>query len=178
MERAIAAVNSGCKRMEDLPQFIINENIFRTGQVLQTVKAQRTSRSYDFMALADALSSCKVGSKGISLNAVCFPFEHGIVSLGNIDTLLKRLGVILDWDCFGSNAQIKYVLGEQGTRKCSKEVKKAVSELVDARNVISHTGGLQLEKHVEDVRKYTRLLPAFCSVLAAEVGKQMDEKFG
>ena len=178
VERSIAAVNSGCRRIEEMPEFLINENIFRTGQVLQTVKVQKTSRSYDFIALADALSSCKVGSTEISLNAECFPFQHGIVTPGNIDKLLARLGVTLNWDRFGSDAEIRDALGEQKTRECSKAVNRAVTELVDARNIVSHTGGLELEKNVEDVRKYTKLLPPFCAVLTQEVGKQMDKKFG
>ena len=178
VERSVAAVNSRCKRMEDLPECIIKENIFRTGQVLQTVKTQRTPRSYDYIALARALGACKVGSTEVLLNAECFPFEHGIVSPENINKLLERLGVALNWDRFGSNREIKDALGEQKTRECSKAVQKAVSELVDARNIVAHTGGLELEKNVEDVRKYTRLLPPFCCVLTNEVGEQMDRKFG
>ena len=180
VERAVQALNSGCKDPAKLSQSILDENIFRTGQVLQTVKtgSRTTGIEYDLSELAQGLTSCLPPNLPLSLNAACFSFGHGIVTPDNLDKLLDRLGVNLDWDRFGADTRIQKILGQTHTRDCSKETRRAVEALVRDRNIVSHTGDLNRDLVAEEVEKYTRLLPAFCEVLTVEVGRQMDKKFG
>ena len=178
MERSVLAINASGTHVEGLPETIFEENIYRTGQVLQTVKAKRGQRKYNFIALARALGACDGNSGSISLNAECFSFGQGIVSPDGIESSLARVGVKLNWDRFGSDAAVRSVLGETRTKNCAKAARSAVEELVRARNVVSHTGGLEVEVDEEEVFKYTRLLPPFCEVLVKEMGKQLDAKCG
>ena len=178
VERAVLAINASGSHVENLPVSLFEENIYRTGQVLQTVKAKRAESRYDFIALARTLGSCDRTSGSFSLNAECFSFGQGIVSPGGIENSLARVGVSLNWDQFGADAAVRSVLGEMRTRDCAKAARVAVEELVKARNVVSHTGGLEIEVGEDEVFKYTRFLLPFCGVLVKEVGKQLDAKCG
>jgi len=174
VERAVRALNSGCSDLSDIPESVLRENIFRTGQVLQTVKGGGVRKDYDYTELARALGSCSAGTVDFSLNEVCFSFSQGVMSAPNIESLLQRLSVRVDWDRFGENADIRKICGERKTRDCSVAVQRSVSALVNTRNVVAHTGGLDMEVRQEDIETYIKLLPPFCSVLIAEVGRQLD----
>jgi len=176
VERAVLAINATGIDLEKLPVSIFGENIYRTGQVLQTVKTQRTTTNYDYIALAKSLGSCDKDSATLMLNAECFSFGQPIVSPDGIENALARVGVSLNWDRFGADSVVKNVLGQSKTRDCAKAAKGAVEDLVEARNIVSHTGALEGELSEQDVCKYARFLPPFCGVMVKEVGKQLDAK--
>lgn len=178
VERTILAINSECNDIEKIPRGIRDENILRTGQVLQTVNKEKSKPEYDFVELAQALGSCREKSSNFSLNATCFSFAHGVVSPYNIDKLLSRVGVILNWDKFGANVEIQSVLGNKRTRDCAKSLRSEVETLVRIRNDIAHTGKLDIDVGMNELLKYTKLLPPFCDVLVDEVGKQIDKSVG
>lgn len=176
VERSVLAINTVGVSLDKLPDSVFDENIYRTGQVLQTVKNKKTNRKYDFIALAKRLGSHDEGSGTLLLNAECFSFGHAIVSPEGIENALARVGVSLDWDRFGANSMVRDVLGQTKTRDCAKAVRGTVEDLVKARNMVSHTGGLEGELTEEDVCRYARFLPPFCGVMVKEVGKQLDRK--
>lgn len=152
------------------------ENIFRTGQVLQTVKSGAPCKEYDYFSLARTLGSCQVEGEDFALNATCFSFAQGIMSPDNMEKFLGRMGVDVSWDSFGAEGAIREVVGERGTRACAKAVRESMGFLVKGRNIVSHTGSLDGELDNETVLRFTRLLPLVCSVLVKEVGKQLDEQ--
>ena len=174
VERAVRALNAGCTDLDAIPEDVLRENIYRTGQVLQTVKGGLARREYGYTELARALGSCSAGTANFSLNEVCFSFSHGVMSPPNIESLLRRLSVSVDWDRFGENNDIRRVCGESRTRDCSIAVQGWIRSLVNVRNVAAHTGGLNIEVTQEDMETYIGLLPPFCSVLISEVGRQLD----
>ena len=178
VERAVGAINAAGDKVGTIPEAIFEENIYRTGQVLQSVRAKRTIRKYDFMELARNLGSCDMAGGLVTLNAECFSFEQGSASPDSIDSSLARVGVRLDWDRFGACSEIQNVLGESRTRDCANAAREAVENLVRTRNLVSHTGGLDIEVSEEDVLRYARFLPPFCGVLVKEVGKQLDALSG
>ena len=176
VERAVSVLNEECAKLDELPAGIRQENVFRTGQALQTVKDPGNWAEYDYMGLAKSLGSCEDGSIDYSLNARCFTFAQKVMSPTNIDLLLERIGVRLNWDCFGRDDDIKRTFGQTRTRDCSKAVRESVGFLVRVRNVASHTGDLDVELEKQHIDMYVKLLPPFCAILVAEVGKQLEKR--
>ncbi|MDE0006172.1 MAG: HEPN domain-containing protein [Rhodospirillaceae bacterium] len=178
VQRLVEAVNQGCKRVDDVPATILRENVYLTGKVYQTVKGQKLLREYDYVALAKALGTCENESSEFVLNSVCFSFQPGIMTSSNLEGLLRRVGIGLNWDRFGSHNEIKGILGVKRTRDCSKALQSSLDELVRVRNIVSHTGELNLVRDVEEVDRYAKLLRIFCTVLASHVGSQIEKNIG
>ncbi len=176
VEKAVFAVSQQCDEIEDVSEKIRHENVFRTGQVLQSVKGGTTYREYDYIDLARTLGSCHEGGADFALNATCFSFSHGIMSPENMGRFLGRMGVAVDWDRFGAEGSIRELMGEQRTRACAKAVRESMEFLVKGRNIVSHTGNWEGELDDKTVLKFTKLLPPLCSVLVNEVGRQLDEQ--
>lgn len=161
VEGAILAISSGCDAFEKIPERLRRENIYWTGQVLQTVKSTGARGEYDYTNLARALGTCVSGELKFSLNASCFSFSHGIMGPDNMERFLDRMGVRVDWDRFGGEEQMKDVMGERRTRDCTRAVRRTVESLVRMRNIVSHTGSFDADASTDQVSQYTKLLPLF-----------------
>ena len=175
VERLVEAVNQGCKRIEDVPTTIFRENVYLTGRVFQTIKGQEHLKEYDYLRLAKALSTCEKERTDFILNSECFSYQAGIMTSSNLERLLGRMGIGLNWDGFGSHEEIKSILGVRRTRDSSKALRKSLDELVRVRNIVSHTGEMNLVRDVEEVGKYAKLLRTFCTLLALHVGAQIEK---
>jgi len=175
--RLIESINRSCKDIANVPISILNENIYWTGRILQTVKTQKNLREYNYVELAEGLSTCSVEKSKFTLNAACFAYEAGIMNSRNLEKLFGRVGVSINWDEFGTNDDLICILGASGTRDCSKKLRKTLDELVIVRNIVSHTGGQNIARDVNEVLNYTALLRTFCILLALSIGSQVDKKF-
>lgn len=174
IKRAADAVGATRTAIDKLPESLLVENVFRTGRAYLTAKAESAHKRFDFPALARALAACEPGNREFSLNAECFGYEIGVVSLENLRRALARLGVDLNWDSFGRDADIRRILGHDSTRRCAKAVETTVQDLVRDRNVISHTGYTHDTRDVDDICRYAQVLRRFCRILTDEVAAQMD----
>ena len=67
IERSINALNSACSDISELPDGVLDENIYWTGHVLQTVKDRVRRKECNYVELAAALGSCADDGDGYIL---------------------------------------------------------------------------------------------------------------
>ena len=178
LERAVAVINSELKIFDRLPKSLTNENIFRTGVALQSIRGTRSHLKFEYSLLARNLGTCAIGADSYVLNAQCFSFGHGILTPTSIDHLFQRIGVELDWDRFGANSKLKALLGEPRTRDCTKATRNFLEDLVTKRNVVAHSGGLEIVITDNEFERVKNILPIFCTILVEQVATQLQSKYG
>ena len=178
VERAVEVISKCDSKFEELPVQLQNENIFRTGVALQSIRKPSDYYKIEYYKLVDNLGTCVRGNDNFILNCEVFSFNHGVLTPDNIDKLFARIGIEIKWDTFGGNPNLKSLLGETRTRDCTKSVKQYISESVKKRNVIAHTGmtGEQVTK--EELDMVARFISLFADVLYKYIADQIEQKYG
>jgi RiboL-PSP-HEPN len=178
IERAVKAIDAELRNFDRLPESLTQENIFRTGKALQSIKGTRSHDRYEYSSLARNLGTCIPGSGRYTLNAACFSAEPGILTPTNIDQMFQRIGINLDWDKFGSNSALKRLLGEPRTRDCKYAVQKLLRDIVTKRNTVAHSGGLGIVVDDSEFQLIIEFIPVFCTELVEHVAAKLQTKYG
>lgn len=178
LERTVKVIDSELEDFNELPEQLTSENIYRTGIALQSIKSNSPHVTFDFALLARNLGTCYPNSDSYTLNASCFSIGHGILTPRNMEQIFQRIGVKIDWDRFGSNTDLKKLLKEPRTRDCAKAIRNFLEELVKKRNIVAHSGGLEIVVGESEFEAVTEIIPIFCKILVEQVSSELEKRYG
>ncbi len=174
---AVEAINAASGSFDGLPPKLAEENVYRTGIALQSIRRPLAHTSYDFQALAANLATCSGGDTFL-LNASCFTTGHGVLNAENIAKLFGRISIEIQWDSFGRDQALRDILEETGTRECATATRAFLDQLASNRNRVAHTGGLASPPAIGELTNVIEFLDRFSSLLLEEVAQQLQKKFG
>ena len=161
----------------NLDQHIKNENIYRTGVALQTIKEPLDYMNFDYEVLGKNLGTCFSGSGQAVLNADAFAVFLSITSPKNLVDALKRIGIDLHWDDLGRVQALQKSLEKSATRETTKAIQDFLRGFGQTRNKIAHTGSGGIVVTDSDFQQLLNFFRAFAralqSVTEAELAKRL-----
>ncbi|MDH3375038.1 MAG: hypothetical protein OEM85_16880 [Gammaproteobacteria bacterium] len=122
--------------------------------------------------------SCCDGASSYTLNATAISFEADTLTRENIDGLVGRLGVTLNWDDVARDTDLMKFIGETSVRRCQKQGLQQWKLLVTERNLISHAGGENLSFSVSELITKVSLIQFFAHALTGGISKVVVDKYG
>ncbi len=165
---------------DELDESVAVQNIFRTGQALQTVFEPLDHLDFDYELLCRNLGTCCKGVSSFTLNADAFSMYISSVAPNHLVEVMKRIGVSLEWDHLGQDAQMQKLFNKGGARETAKAIQSWLSTFVKTRNKISHggTGGvLVTQADIEQMLVFFRLFSkVLSSVIQTNVQKRMRDR--
>lgn len=176
-ERCLVTIASH-KRFSDLDLDMQIEHAYRTGRLLSQIKTNRHGLTIIPEELGQALSTCRAEADEYSLNTLAFCHDAGILTCENIEGLVARFQVRLDWDELGRNNDLKKFTGESKLRRSTKATKQRWDNLISARNTIAHSGGESLTLSIRELLEYVQLIELFATVVTQGILKSLAHKYG
>ena len=152
-------------KYDNLDQHTKDENVYRTGAALQTIKEPLDYMNFDYEALAKNLGTCFSGSGQAVLNAEAFALFLTIISPKNLCEALKRIGIELRWDDFGRVQALQNALEKNAARETAKAIQDFLKRFGQTRNKIAHTGSGGIVVTEADFRQLLTFFRAFASAL-------------
>lgn len=177
MEESVRSINKAKKAFDDLGEQLRNEHVFRTGRALVTIRQPKDHAEFSYPELGKNLGSCDTGSLSYKLNVTTFSYEHGMFTVDGIERFVERIGITINWDRVGANAEIKKLLRETKTRDCAKAVRARIDQFVRLRNFVCHTGMADAAQEFRWAGESLRLLKLFVDSLTEIVATALQKKY-
>lgn len=173
IENIIRTINDSHIHFDDIKDSLKQENTYRTGLLLSSIKKPKDHYSIDFNAASKCIGSCHNGSQSFDLYPKAFSLNFGTISALSIEKLFERVGIKIDWDYFGRSINLKKLFKATKSRSCSKEVKHMLNEMVSNRNRIAHSGGDAADVSKLDFEMELSFVPIFAKNLSEFIARKL-----
>lgn len=164
---------------DGLDEHIKNENIYRSGIALQTIREPLDYLDFDYESMSKNLGTCFSGSGQAVLNAEAFAVFLSIISPKNLDDALKRIGIDLKWDDLGRLGPLQKALDRDATRETAKAIQDFLKRFGQTRNKIAHSGSsgvVVTELDFEQLLRFFRVLaPALAAIAETALAKRLEK---
>lgn len=179
VEESIRKMNESIKDYDRFSETIVKNNIRYTGSILATIHQPLDYYNFNYNDMCVAIGTCYPGSTSIKLNPSAFSFSAGTMTPVNIENLLKRTTVKIDWDAFGRDRSLQEIFElKKKVRATSKEVKSYMEKMVKLRNRIAHTGATVAEINASYLSMQLKFIKAFSNVLTFHTTEALNRNFG
>lgn len=163
----VREIDNSIEKYDDLDDRIKRQNICRTGDALATFLQPPDHVSIDYASLCENIGSCTSGGKTFSLNADAFAMYYSNITAGQLEKVLTRIGIKLNWDDLCQCETLQTFFEQTGNvRRTADEVKKWLNKFTKDRNKIVHNGvgGIVVAK--PDLETQANFLSVFTVALA------------
>jgi RiboL-PSP-HEPN len=159
VQEYVVRVNESAKDYDSLSEAIKRQNTLRTGHALATVMEPLDHQAIDYTLLAKNIGTCLPGVTEFVLNAPAFTLFISSISPRHLEDVLKRVGIVFQWDEFGSDAALRQLFDERNTRPTAKATEDYLTNFITTRNRVAHTGSggvIIQETEIEGFLKFFR----------------------
>jgi len=137
----IVEIDSLVEKYDELDVKIQQQNIRRTGDALATILQPPDHFPVNYESLCVNIGSCRDGATTFALNADAFALHYSNITSSQLEKILKRIGIQLDWDDLGRIDSVQLFFDLEGkTRLAADETKDFLNKFSRTRNQISHNG--------------------------------------
>ncbi len=165
---AIAAIkiqNRKKIKVEKAKVKLIDENIYRSGQALSSIRSPHTYHKFDHSSIADAILNNADNTKELILHPEALVINAGSTTDKNIENLFARGDIIINWDNLCKKSELSNFFSIKGPRETSKETKLRLNNMVEHRNRIAHQGASASDIEYQDLNDQIKFISAFSTDL-------------
>jgi hypothetical protein len=157
-----------CSSCNEVPESLRNHNLTSTGVIFsQYVKKAHIQRTFDVNALAQAIVDTHSGAAPSRWVVDILVFGFQSASSDNIEELLNKVGIPLNWDRLSRSETLRNVVGAGAkAREVSNFCRARIDELIVKRNLIAHEGGASVVVTYEELFLTTKTLRGLCEGFA------------
>jgi hypothetical protein len=170
---AVLGINGATDNYDDLHERIKLQNVFRTGQALQTIFEPPDHLNFDYEMLGAKLGGCVKGSKAFELNADAFTIYVSSIAPPHLEEVLKRIGLELNWDHIGQDNDLQKFFDEKGAHSTGKAVQHFLAEVIRKRNKIAHSGSGGVAISDSEFTQTIKFFRFFSEALSKTVGESL-----
>lgn len=162
----ILTIDESVDDYDALDERIAKQNIRRTGEALATVFDPPDHVTVHYQTLCTNIGTCKPGASPFRLNADTFALFFSNLSPRQLEQVLRRIGVSLDWDDFGRQADVQSFFDTgRKTRVAARATQRFLGEFTRKRNHIAHSGAGGIVIGDSDVEEAAAFLEVFARAL-------------
>ena len=143
---------------------------------METIYQPLEHHAFDYDKLSRNMGTCVPDGGKFALNSDALALVRGTLTPDNLDKVIKRVTVILNWDLLAKNVDLSACFAEVRTRDLSKAIKGCLEDMVRNRNRIVHSTGIAAEIEEPQVREQLRFVRAFCHSISACVKADLAKK--
>jgi len=161
---------------ENLWAELQSEHIYRTGQAMATVYQPLEHYDFDYEKLSRNIGTSVGGGGKFTLNSDALALVWGTFTPDNLDKVVNRVTVALNWDSLAKHGELAACFGDGRTRDLAKAVRASLELMVKNRNRIAHSTGIAAEVEEPQLREQIRFVRAFCHALATLMKSELTKK--
>jgi hypothetical protein len=173
---AVIRINESTSRYDELPYALKQQNIYRTGQTLQTIMQPLDHLDIDYEGVGKNIGSCVTGAATFTLNADAFTAIMASVTPKHLGNLLQRVGFSLNWDDLGRDTALQTLLNKRRTTDTKKQIQEDLQSFIRKRNRVAHSGNGGVAVSDTDIEALIGFLRPLTKVLAALVAAQIGKR--
>jgi hypothetical protein len=177
IRRSVRWINGSVKKFEELMPALQNEHFRRSAKLLAVVHEPPAELAVDYEQLCANLGTCRRDGGELLLNAEAFAAFGSALSSDQIEELLERIGLEMNWDSLGQDAKLQAATHQDSTRNAAKEIKRWLKEFGKTRNRIAHTGASVVQTTESEVKDAANILSALADCMANVVEELLFRKY-
>lgn len=156
---------------ESLSDSILNENIYRSGQALVTVKNPLVQHNFNYGDIAKNVSRTCEDDADVFLNSDAMTMSIGNITAENIDNLFRRVAIPIGWDAISNDRDLMKLHGVKRVRDSANATKQVLSDMVTNRNRIAHEGAHASDVTLPDLEFQLKFIRIFSLIFLAHIEK-------
>ena len=163
------------RKFQDLGESFINRHIEYSGRLLATVHSPPAHISVNYFDICRRLGTCIPDSTAIEINDTALGFIRSVTDIDTFLDCIKGIGYKISLDDMGRDRNLQGFLKTSGTRETSKELKRALNDVVLNRHKIAHSGQSYAEITEDILFEHMKVLELTATAIIHHLTKQLKD---